>query len=120
MTYTELALVAVAVTGLIDTVIARTFLITRRVFWVSYAIILVFQLITNAVLTGYQIVRYDGDSIVGSARVQFIGDGRVAFAPIEDLFFGFALVTLTLVGWVWWGRRGVQREPMSGPPRWRE
>jgi hypothetical protein len=30
--------------------------------------------------------------------------------------FGFALVMLTLTLWVLWGRRGVQREPMSGPP----
>ena len=29
---------------------------------------------------------------------------------------GFALVLLTLSLWVIWGRRGVQREPMSGPP----
>ncbi len=30
--------------------------------------------------------------------------------------FGFALVMLTLTLWVLWGRRGIQREPMSGPP----
>ena len=31
--------------------------------------------------------------------------------------FGFALVVLTLSLWVFWGRRGVQREPFAGPPR---
>jgi hypothetical protein len=38
-------------------------------------------------------------------------------APVEDLLFGFTLVLLTLVLWVWWGRRGVQRTPYAGPPR---
>jgi hypothetical protein len=45
------------------------------------------------------------------------GDGRIVFAPVEDLLFGFALVVLTQVLWVWLGRRGVQRTPYSGPPR---
>ena len=48
-----------------------------------------------------------------------IGEGRLVFAPIEDLMFGFALVLLSLSLWVFWGRRGVQRTPMSGPPIWR-
>jgi hypothetical protein len=38
------------------------------------------------------------------------------FAPVEDLMFGFAMVVLTLTLWVHWGRRGVQREPVAGPP----
>jgi hypothetical protein len=41
----------------------------------------------------------------------------LVFAPIEDLLFGFCLVVLTLVIWIWLGRQGVQREPVSGPPR---
>ena len=36
------------------------------------------------------------------------GDGRIAYAPVEDLLFGFALVLATLAWWVFWGRRGVQ------------
>ena len=57
-----------------------------------------FQLLTNGWLTGRGIVRYDPDAILGSDRVAFIGDGRLVFAPVEDLAFGFALVLTTLRG----------------------
>ncbi|HVQ88122.1 MAG TPA: lycopene cyclase domain-containing protein [Actinomycetes bacterium] len=119
MTYTQLALVGVVFAIALDLLVLRTRLVTRRVFWASYIIILGFQLLTNGVLTGQEIVRYDGDQIIGSSAPQFIGDGRLGFAPIEDLLFGFSLVLQSLVWWVWWGRRGVQREPLAGPPRWR-
>jgi hypothetical protein len=74
------------------------------------------------VLTGLRVVRYDGEAIIGSTTPvagppPFLGDGRIAYAPVEDLMFGFALVVLTQVLWVWLGRRGVQRTPYSGPPR---
>lgn len=124
MTYTQLAVLAVVATVLADLFAWRTRLVTRRVFWTSYAIIVFFQLLTNGMFTGWQIVKYRGWAIIGSdspadAAPPFLGDGRVAFAPVEDLLFGFALVLLSLCGWVWLGRRGVQREPRSGPPLWR-
>lgn len=118
MTYTQLALLGVAVTVLLDLVVLRTRLLLRKAFWVSYAIIVFFQLVTNGVFTGLRIVRYDGDAIVGSAHPVFLGDGRIAYAPVEDLLFGFALVVSSMALWVWWGRRGLQRTPWSGPPRW--
>ena len=117
MTYTQLALLAVAATIVLDLAILRTRLLTKRAFWTAYAIIVFFQLVTNGILTGFRIVRYDGAAIIGSSVPQFIGDGRLIYAPIEDLLFGFALVVQTMVWWVWWGRRGVQREPKAGPPR---
>ena len=63
------------------------------------------------------------DVIIGSSspegtRPPFIGDGRIAFAPAEDLLFGFAMILGSQALWIFWGRRGVQREPMSGPPMW--
>lgn len=119
MTYTQLALVGVGLTVALDLLLLRTRLLTRRTFWVAYAIIVGFQLLTNGVLTGFEIVRYAGDEIIGSDVPVFLGEGRIAYAPVEDLLFGFALVVQTLSWWVWWGRRGVQRTPASGPPRWR-
>ena len=118
MTYTQLALLGVAAAVVIDLWALRTRLLGRRTFWTSYAIIVSFQLLTNGVLTGTRTVRYGGDEIVGSDRVVFLGDGRIAYAPVEDLLFGFALIVLSLSLWVFWGRRGLQREPRSGPPRW--
>jgi lycopene cyclase domain-containing protein len=124
VTYTVLGLVAVGAVAILDLVVLRTRLLRRRVFWVSYAIIVAFQLATNAVFTGLRIVRYRDEAIIGGATPvdaapAFLGDGRIAFAPVEDLLFGFALVLATLALWTWWGRIGVQRTPMSGPPRWR-
>lgn len=122
MSYTQLALLGIVVVVLLDQFVFRTRLLRRKVFWVSYAIVVFFQLVTNGVLTGLRIVRYDGEQIIGSstpvdAPPPFLGDGRIAFAPVEDLMFGFALVVLAQVIWVWLGRRGVQRTPYSGPPR---
>lgn len=124
MTYTQLAVAAVVIVAILDLVVVRTALLRRRVFWVAYAILCFFQLVSNGMFTGFGIVRYDGAAILGGSsptagRPPFIGDGRIAFAPVEDLLFGFALILLTLIGWIAWGRRGVQREPRSGPPIWR-
>ena len=124
MTYTQLGVVAVIVMLIVDLWLLRTRLVTRRIFWVSYAIIVFFQLITNGMFTGFGIVKYDGAAIIGSSSPEagpppFIGDGRLAYAPVEDLLFGFAIVLMSLSLWIWWGRRGVQRTPMAGPPRWR-
>lgn len=124
MTYTQLAVSAVIVAVLIDLFVLRTRMVTRQVFWVSYAIMFFFQLLTNGVLTGYKVVTYDGDAIIGESSPAvgpppMFGQGRIAFAPVEDLLFGFGLILLTISCWVWLGRRGVQREPRSGPPVWR-
>lgn len=110
MTYTVLSLLGVMAAVALDLLLLRTRLLGRKAFWAAYAILLVGQLATNAVLAGRRVVRYDPDAIVGL---------RIAWAPVEDLLFGFALVLLTLSLWVFWGRRGVQREPSAGPPRWR-
>ena len=97
MTYTEASALAVALAVVVDLWIMRTALVRRRIFWVSYVIVVAFQLAVNGVLTGLDIVRYDPNRIVGP---------RIAWAPVEDLGFGFALVLLTLTTWVWLGRRG--------------
>lgn len=110
------ALLGVAGAVLVDLYVLRTRLVRRRVFWATYPIIVFFQLVSNGILTGRGIVRYDPDAIVGP---------RLVHAPVEDLLFGFALVLLTLSTWVWLGRRGVQRGPAAGAgnplyQRWRD
>lgn len=124
MTYTQVAVLGVIVAAVADLWLLRTRMLRRRVFWTSYAIIVFFQLVSNGMFTGFNIVRYDGDAIIGATSPDagsppFLGEGRIAFAPVEDLLFGFALVLLSISGWVWLGRRGVQRTPFSGPPVWR-
>ena len=96
MSYTVLAFAGVVVALALDVAVLRTRLVARRAFWVAYAIIICFQLISNGILTYRHIVRYDLATIFGF---------RVAGAPVEDLLFGFSLVLQTLAWWVWWGRR---------------
>jgi lycopene cyclase domain-containing protein len=110
MTYTAAALTGVAGALAVDLFLLRTALVRRKVFWATYPIIIAFQLLSNGVLTGRDIVRYDPAAILG---------WRIAYAPVEDLLFGFAMVLLTLSTWVWLGRRGVQPEPRAGQRRGR-
>ena len=117
MTYTQIAVAMILATIVLDMWVLRTRLLTRKAFWTAYAIVIFFQLLTNGILTGFNIVRYNGDVIIGSATPVLIGDGRLFFAPIEDLMFGFSLVVQTMAWWVFWGRRGVQVEPKAGPVR---
>jgi lycopene cyclase domain-containing protein len=105
MSYTAAALLGVAGAVAADLWVLRTRLVLRVAFWATYPIIIVFQLLSNGILTGRRIVIYDPDAIVGL---------RIAYAPVEDLFFGFALVLLTLSTWVRLGRHGVQRRPAAG------
>ena len=96
MSYTVLAGVATAAALVLDLCVLRVRLVRRRAFWTAYGIVLFFQLIVNGVLTGREVVRYSPGAILGP---------RVAFAPIEDLAFGFALILVTLSTWVALGRR---------------
>jgi lycopene cyclase domain-containing protein len=96
VTYSTLAVVAVLAVLVVDLAVLRTRMVTRRVFWVAYAIVIVFQLLMNGVLTGLEVVTYDPAVIWGP---------RIAYAPVEDLLFGFALVTLTLASWAAVNRR---------------
>jgi lycopene cyclase domain-containing protein len=79
-----------------DLWVLRTRLVTRVTFWATYPIILGFQLAANGILTGWGVVRYNPDAILGP---------RLVYAPVEDLAFGFALVLTSLSVWVRLGRR---------------
>lgn len=97
MTYTFIVLAFVTSSLALDLFVTKIRLVTRRAFWTSYAIILPFQLLTNWWLTSRNIVMYRGGAIMG---------WRIASAPVEDLFFGFALILGVLTLWVKLGKRG--------------
>jgi lycopene cyclase domain-containing protein len=114
MTYTQLCLVAVPLSVVLDLAVLRTRLVTRKAFWVAYGIMLFFQLLTNGWLTGRGIVTYADRAIIGTDQAVAFGAGRVLYAPVEDIGFGFSLVLQTQAWWVFWGRRAVRRRPTAG------
>ena len=100
MNYTQLALLMTVLAILFDLYVTQSKMVTRKSFWNAYSIMLFFQLITNWWLTSRGILTYDKDVIIGT---------RIAAAPIEDLFFGFSMITMTISLWIYWGKKGVQR-----------
>ena len=52
MTYTVAAVLGVVAALIADLAILRTRLVTRQVFWLTYPIVLVGQLLSNGALTG--------------------------------------------------------------------
>jgi lycopene cyclase domain-containing protein len=96
VSYSSLAVLAVIGVLVLDLAVYRTRMVARKVFWTAYAIIVTFQLLMNGVLTGLGVVTYDERTIWGP---------RIAYAPVEDLLFGFAMVTLTLASWAAVNRR---------------
>lgn len=96
MNYTAIAISAVLMALSLDRWILKVRLTMRKVFWISYAIILPFQLLTNWWLTSRNIVIYDSKAILG---------WRLASAPVEDLLFGFALLLSVLTVWIYQEKR---------------
>lgn len=91
MSYSQIAITSIALAVIFDLFIVKRKLLTKKAFWISYAIILPFQLLTNWWLTSREIVSYSPDAIWGP---------RIASAPVEDLLFGFSLILITLDNWV--------------------
>jgi len=99
MIYSDIALDAVIFAILVDLFILRTQMITRGIYWLTYALIFPFQLLTNWWLTSKNIVQYSPTQIIGR---------RLAGAPIEDLLFGFSMILLTLAFWEFFSARKVR------------
>ena len=91
MSYSQIAITSIALAVIFDLFIVKRKLLTKKAFWIYYAIILPFQLLTNWWLTSREIVSYSPDAIWGP---------RIASAPVEDLLFGFSLILITLDNWV--------------------
>ena len=83
MIYADVALNSVMVAIILDLYILRSQMMTRKIFWKTYFLILPFQLLTNWWLTSKNIVMYSEGEIIGT---------RVAGAPLEDLLFGFSMM----------------------------
>ncbi len=96
MIYADVALNAVLVAVIFDLYLLRSQMMTRKIFWKTYFLILPFQLLTNWWLTSNKIVMYSDGEIIGT---------RIAGAPLEDLLFGFSMILLTLSLWEFFAKR---------------
>jgi lycopene cyclase domain-containing protein len=90
LSYTQITVYALLITVVVDIFLTKSSLLSTLRFWISYSIILPFQLITNWWLTSREIVTYNPDSIMGL---------RIAGAPFEDLIFGFAMILAVMSAW---------------------
>jgi lycopene cyclase domain-containing protein len=88
--YTVASAAGVVLAILVEVLVLRTGLFRDPRYWVALAIVVAFQLLVNGVLTCPPIVSY--------APAQILGP-RIACAPVEDLGFGFAMVTTTIALW---------------------
>lgn len=106
--YTLFCVVALALTLLLERIL-RTGVLRDRRFWIAMAIVGFFQVLVDGWLTCRPVVTY--------AERQFSGirlgcpDSALFAAggmPLEDVIFGFAMITQGLMWWVWWGRSDQQ------------
>ena len=65
MIYSDIALNAILVAVLLDLFVMRTQMVTRGIYWLTYALILPFQLLTNWWLTSKNIVIYSSSQLDG-------------------------------------------------------
>jgi hypothetical protein len=118
MTYIQIGIIYCLAAVLTDLYILRTKVLKLRMFWLSYLIMLFFQFITNGILTKLLIVRYNDFAIIGgdytTKTPPLIGDGRLFYAPVEDVFFGFSMIVFSISIWIWLGKKNIQRKPYSG------
>jgi lycopene cyclase domain-containing protein len=91
--YTVPAIVAALAVGVLEFMVLRTGLFRRPAYWLSMLIVIGFQILVDGWLTKLSapIVVYDNRQTSG---IRFPLD-----IPIEDFFFGFALVTAVLLLW---------------------
>jgi lycopene cyclase domain-containing protein len=94
--YSDIALNAVFLAVVLDLFLLKSQMMTRGIFWLTYFLILPFQLLTNWWLTSNEIVMYSLSDITGQ---------RLAGAPIEDLLFGFSMILLTISTWEFFKKR---------------
>lgn len=120
MTYLQIGIIYCLVAVLTDLYILRTRVLKLKMFWLSYFIMLFFQFVTNGILTKFLIVRYNDFAIIGgdytTKTPPLIGDGRLFYAPVEDVFFGFSMILFSISIWIWLGKKNIQRKPYSGLP----
>lgn len=87
--YTILALGSAVVATFLDHLLG-TRITHRRSFWITQAVMFFFEIPTNGYLTWRPIVLYNSEVFLNI---------RLGTIPVEDFFYGYGLITLTLIFW---------------------
>jgi lycopene cyclase domain-containing protein len=106
--YTLPAMASVAVVCTAELTVLRTGLFRRPAYWAAIVIVLAFQVPVDGWLTKLSapVVLYNRQSMTG---LRFPWD-----IPVEDFFYGYALVTAALL---LWEREGHRMRRAEGDPR---
>ena len=87
--YTLLAAISAIFTFFLDRR-SKVYVLQRREFYHFLLIILFFKFLVNGYLTGNNIVIYNN---------HFFLRTRIGSIPLEDFFFGFSMVTMSIIFW---------------------
>ncbi len=93
--YTLLSVFSVLATLLADR-LTGVRILKRRTYYIFMAIIAGFFLLVNGYLTGRGLVLYSERFCLGV---------RVGSIPVEDMLFGFSMVTMTIMLWEYFKSR---------------
>jgi lycopene cyclase domain-containing protein len=103
--YTLFCVIALGLTLGLEAVL-RTGVLRSGRFWTAMAIVGCFQVLVDGWLTCRPVVTYAASQFsgarLGCPRSELFRAGGM---PLEDVLFGFAMITQALIWWVWWGRR---------------
>jgi len=94
--YTLLGVISVVITIILDRVSGINVLKRKR-FYLFLLVIIVFKLLVNGFLTGKDVVLYNPE---------FFLSFRIGSIPLEDFLFGFSMVTMTIIFWEYFKKRG--------------
>jgi lycopene cyclase domain-containing protein len=87
--YTVLAAASAVITVIVDA-LSGVKVLRRAEFYIFLCAIFLIKLLVNGYLTGAGIVLY---------RPQFFLGIRIGSIPVEDFFFGFSMITLSVIFW---------------------
>jgi lycopene cyclase domain-containing protein len=97
--YTLLTIVAVVAIVALEVLWARTGIFRSPGYWITIAIVFAFQVLVDGWLT-----KLDAPIVIYHPG-HFSGIRFPWNIPIEDFGFGFAMLTLTIICWIRFGRR---------------
>ncbi len=87
--YTILVILGSMAVVILDMILG-TKILRQKLFWIFWSVVTVLMLVINGYLTWRPIVIYNETKMSGV---------RLFTIPVEDFFFGFALIGLNLIIW---------------------